>query len=202
MGYMLYTKQAKTLAFKSPSVKVNFSRLHRASFSRASRSRTRSAFIPVSKYTYPNVMGVIAEVWHDGVKAENGRYALMAYDDDGECRGEGQWINGLTWLTLYGKGSESLSYRAIDQYDGTIYNVRETMPFAEGITGSISQPCMLTLGEKTGETMSINGDFATMPTSDIDSYYNLDGTRVTVTARNGVYLVKYKDGSYRKMIVK
>ena len=202
MGYMFYTKQAKTLTFKSPSVKVNFSRLHRASHNRASRSRTRSPFKPVSKNAYPNVMGVIAEVWQNKEKTENDRFTLLAYDPNDECRGEGKWINGLAWLTLYGKGGEPLTYRAIDQWDGTVYNIRETMSFTEGVTGSVGQPCIFTIGEKTGEVNAIDNIPAT-PSSDIVGYYNLDGTRISATTnRHGIYLVKYNNGSYKKIIVK
>ena len=202
MGYMFYTKQAKTLTFKSPSVKVNFSRLHRASHNRASRSRTRSPFKPVSNNTYPNVMGVIAEVWQNKEKTENDRFTLLAYDPNDECRGEGKWINGLAWLTLYGKGGEPLTYRAIDQWDGTVYNIRETMSFTEGVTGSVGQPCIFTIGEKTGEVNAIDNIPAT-PSSDIVGYYNLDGTRISATTnRHGIYLVKYNNGSYKKIIVK
>ena len=202
MGYMFYTKQAKTMAFKSPSVKVNFSRLHRASHNRASRSRTRSPFQPVSKNAYPNVMGVIAEIWQNNEKAENDRFTLFAYDANDECRGEGKWVNGLAWLTLYGKGGEPLTYRAIDQWDGTVYNIRETISFTEGVTGSVGQPYIFTIGEKIGEINAID-NIPVTPSSDIVGYYNLDGTRVSATTvRRGIYLVKYNNGSYKKIIVK
>jgi hypothetical protein len=201
-GYMFFTKQAKTLTFRTPKVKVNLSRLHHRT-SHAARTRTASLFRPVSKHAYPNVMGVIAELLKDDEAVEADRFTLYAYDADGECRGEGKWVNGLAWMTLYGKGGEALSYRAVDLLDGTVYTVRETMSFAEGITGSTGQPFMLTLGETEGNATMIDGVPVAPATSDIDGYYNLNGTRVSVrTARGGVYLVKYKDGSYRKVIVK
>ena len=201
MGYMLYTTQAKTLTFKSPSTKVNLSRLHHRT-SRAARTRSASLFRPVSRHAYPNVMGVIAEVWQNNEKAESDRFTLFAYDANDECRGEGKWINGLAWMTLYGNGSEPLTYRAVDQWDGTVYNIRETMPFTEGVTGSVGQPYVFTIGEKTGEVNAIDNIPAT-PSSDIVGYYNLDGTRISATTvRRGIYLVKYNNGSYKKIIVK
>ena len=199
LGYMLYTKQAKSLTFKTPSVKV---RLHHRTQSHASRTRTQSLFCPVSKHTYPNVMGIIAEIQKDNEKVEANRFTLFAYDADGECRGEGKWVDGLTFLTLYGKGDESLSYRAVDILDGTVYTIRETMSFAEGLTGSISQPVVLTLGLVEGDATMIDGAPVAPNSSEIVGYYNLNGTRVSTTARQGIYLVKYKDGSYRKLIVK
>lgn len=184
MGYMLYTKQAKTLTFRTPSVKV---RLHHKS----------------SRPAYPNVMGIIAEVQKDGEKVEADRFTLYAYDADGECRGEGKWVNGLAYMTLYGKGGETLSYRAVDLMDGTVYAVQETIPFAEGITGSVCQPFLLTLGKVEGNATMIEGMPVAPASSEIDGYYNLNGSRVSFrTACRGIYLVKYKDGSFQKVIVK
>jgi hypothetical protein len=201
-GYMLYTTQAKTLTFKSPSTKVNLSRLHRR-MSRAARTRSTSSFRSVSKHAYPNVMGVIAEVKKDNEKVAADRFMLYAYDADGECRGEGKWVNGLAWMTLYGKGGEALSFRAVDLMDGTVYAVRETTSFAEGITGSVNQPFLLTLGNADGSVAMIEGIPADPSSSEIDGYYNLNGTRVPIrTASRGIYLVKYKDGSFKKVIVK
>ena len=200
LGYMLFTKQAKSLTFKTSSVKV---RLRHRTQSHAARTRTASVFSPVSKFTYPNVMGVIAEVQKDDEKVGADRFTLFAYDADGECRGESKWVNGLAYLTLYGKGGEPLSYRAIDLLDGTVYTVRETTSFAEGVTGSISQPLVLTLGVTEGNATVIDGAPVAPTTSEVDGYYNLDGTRVSVTAaRRGIYLVKYKNGTYKKIIVK
>lgn len=201
-GYMLYTTQAKTLTFKSPSTKVNLSRLHRR-MSRAARTRSTSSFRSVSKHAYPNVMGVIAEVKKDNEKVAADRFMLYAYDADGECRGEGKWVNGLAWMTLYGKGGEALSFRAVDLMDGTVYAINETTSLAEGITGSVSHPFLLTLGQVDGSVAMIEGIPADPSSSEIDGYYNLNGTRVPIrTASRGIYLVKFKDGSFKKVIVK
>ncbi|MBP5715468.1 MAG: CotH kinase family protein [Prevotella sp.] len=202
LGYMFYTMQAKTLTFKSPSTKVNLSRLHHRT-SQAARTRSAFSFRPVSKYAYPNVMGVITEVQKDGEKVAADRFTLYAYDADGECRGEGNWVNGLAWMTLYGKGGETLSYRAVDLMDGNVYSIRETTSFVEGITGRVNQPIVLTLGEVEGNVALIESVPVDPASSEIDGYYNLNGTRVSFrTAGRGIYLVKYKDGSYRKVIVK
>lgn len=201
-GYMLYTTQAKTLTFKSPSTKVNLSRLHRR-MSRAARTRSTSSFRSVSKHAYPNVMGVIAEVKKDNEKVAADRFMLYAYDADGECRGEGKWVNGLAWMTLYGKGGEALSFRAVDLMDGTVYAIKETTSLAEGITGSVNHPFLLTLGQVDGSVAMIEGIPADPSSSEIDGYYNLNGTRVPIrTASRGIYLVKFKDGSFKKVIVK
>ena len=200
LGYMLYTQQAKTLTFRSPAVKV---RLRHTTHRQAARTRAASPFRSVSRHTYPNVMGVIAELQKDNEKVEPGLFSLYAYDADGECRGEGKWVNGLAWMTLYGKGGEALSYRAVDLLDGTVYTVRETIPFAEGITGSIGQPRVLTLGETEGSATMIDGIPVAPARADIEGYYNLNGTRMSLrTAKRGIYLVKYKDGSFQKIIVK
>ena len=199
MGYMLYTNQAKALTFRTPSVKV---RLHHRT-SHVARTRSASLFRSVSKHAYPNVMGIIAEIQKDDEKVDTDRFVLYAYDTDGECRGEGTWVNGLTYMTLYGEGGEALSYRAVDLMDGTVYAVQETIPFAEGITGSVCQPFLLTLGKVEGNATMIEGMLVAPASSEIDGYYNLNGSRVSFrTACRGIYLVKYKDGSFKKVIVK
>ena len=199
MGYMLYTKQAKALTFRTPSVKV---RLHHRT-SHAARTRSAFLFRPVSKHAYPNVMGIIAEVKKDDEKVETDRFTLYAYDSDGECRGEGKWANGLAYMTLYGKGGETLSFRAVDLMDGTIYTVRETTPFAEGITGSVNQPFQLKLGMVEDNITMMEGLPVAPVSSEIDGYYNLNGSRVSFRAASrGIYLAKYKDGSFKKVIVK
>ena len=77
------------------------------------------------------------------------------------------------------------------------------MPFAEGITGSVCQPFLLTLGKVEGNATMIEGMPVAPASSEIDGYYNLNGSRVSFrTACRGIYLVKYKDGSFQKVIVK
>ena len=128
---------------------------------------------------------------------------LYAYDADGECRGEGKWVNGLAWMTLYGKGGEALSFRAVDLMDGTVYTIQETTSFVQNIKGSVNQPFVLTLGKVEGNVTMIEGVPVAPTSSEIDGYYNLNGTRVSFrTASRGIYLVKYKDGSFKKVIVK
>ena len=148
-------------------------------------------------------MGVIAEVQKDNENVAADRFMLYAYDADGECRGEGKWVNGLAWMTLYGKGGEALSFRAVDLIDGTVYTIQETTSFVQDITGSVNQPFILTLGNVDGSVAMIEGVPADLSSSEIDGYYNLNGTRVPIrTASRGIYLVKYKDGSFKKVIVK
>ena len=176
-GYMLYTTQAKTLTFKSPSTKVNFSRLHRR-MSRAARTRSTSSFRSVSKHAYPNVMGVIAEVKKDNEKVAADRFMLYAYDADGECRGECKWVNGLAWMTLYGKGGEALSFRAVDLMDGTVYAIKETTSLAEGITGSVSHPFLLTLGQVDGSVAITLKSFDDQGYPVTERYLDADENRV------------------------
>ena len=64
-------------------------------------------------------------------------------------------------------------------------------------------PRVLTLGETEGSATMIDGVPVAPARADIEGYYNLNGTRMSLrTAQRGIYLVKYKDGSFQKIIVK
>ena len=54
-----------------------------------------------------------------------------------------------------------------------------------------------------GNTTMMEGLPVAPVSSEIDGYYNLNGSRVSFrTVSRGIYLVKYKDGSFKKVIVK
>ena len=194
-GYMLYTRQAKTLTFASPAQALNFSRA-------ASRGKTAIDY-GVDKHAHPNVMGVIGTLERDGQPVEPGRFTLLAYSGS-ECRGAGQWVDGQVFLTAYGEGGEALHYYAKDEQDGAVYNVSagaDNNVFAAGVFGSVQSPRVFSIGNS--EAVSI--DFATTASDTVEGYYNLGGMRMGNRAAalpSGVYIVKMGNGSHRKIYVK
>ena len=74
--------------------------------------------------------------------------------------------------------------------------------------GTFAAPLQLTLGDVLDEataisqsTMAANGRQA----SAIDAYYSLSGIRVGQRAASlpqGIYIIRYKDGSFRKVCIK
>ena len=200
-GYMYKSVSAKTLRFAAPTVQVRMNQ---------SRVRQASALgYSVSKYAYPNIMGVIARLQLNGENVEEERFTLLAYADD-ECRGEGQWVDGMVWMNVYGEGGENVTYRAIDQMDGTVYAVEETTVFASGNEGTYDSPTLLTLNGESAEPTGIaslpNASSPNAPhASSVLGYYSLGGTLVAQRAaalREGIYIVKYSDGRCRKICIK
>ena len=194
-GYMLYTRQAKTLTFARPAQALNFSRA-------ASRGKTAIDY-GVDKHAHPNVMGIIGALERDGQPVEPGRFTLLAYSAD-ECRGASQWVDGQVFLTAYGEGGEALHYYAKDEQDGAVYNVSagaDNSVFAAGVFGTVQSPRVFSIGNS--EAVSI--DFATTASDTVEGYYNLGGMRMGNRAAalpSGVYIVKMGNGSHRKIYVK
>lgn len=206
-GYMYKSKSAKTLRFCTPAVGVRLSAAARR-MPAAVGQGSLTGQVAVAKHAYPNVMGVIAQLalGADAVATPD-RFTLVAYSD-GECRGQAQWKDGRLWMNVYGDGGENVSFRAIDRNDGTVYAVRETRLFAADVVGTFAAPLQLTLGDVLDEataisqsTMAANGRQA----SAIDAYYSLSGIRVGQRAASlpqGIYIIRYKDGSFRKVCIK
>ena len=195
-GYMLYTQQAKVLVFNSPKVKVNTST--------AAVARRQSANrYGVDKHAYPEVMGLVARLLkEDGEAVEAERYTLLAYAD-GECRGTGVWADSLVYLTSYGLGGETLQFMAYDEWEGVVYPVSESQTFATDVIGAPNAPLLLHLGsEEATDIAQVLSNHA--PHVAVEGYYNLSGLRVGSIGAQlapGVYIAKYKDGSFRKFFV-
>ena len=197
-GYMLYTRQAKTLTFAKPAQSLNFSR---------AGVRGKAAIdYGIDKHAYPNVMGIIGTLQWQDQPVEPGRFTLLAYSGS-ECRGAATWVDDLLFLTTYGEGDEPLQFFAEDETDGAVYNVNvngngNVNVFAAGISGTTQSPCLFSIGEV--QPVGI-GTVGGMATDGIEGYYNLGGMRVGNRAASlpkGVYIVKMANGSHRKIYVK
>jgi hypothetical protein len=194
-GYMYHSASAKTLRLHKPMVAVNYNSRRRA-------LRTEAMSYGVDKHAYPSVMGVVATLEKEGLTMAPEQFTLLAYSGN-ECRGVAKWVDSLAFLTIYGQGSEPISYQAIDQNDGTVYAIEQQTTFAQTIVGSTLQPVVLTLTEACNEPSAID----THPASNdqrlsITGYYTLSGTLVARKASQlptGIYVVRYSDGSHRKM---
>ncbi len=193
-GYMLYTRQAKTLTFTKPAQALNFSRAN---------SRGKAAIdYGIDKHAHPNVMGIIGTLERQSRPVEAGRFTLLAYSD-GECRGVATWLDGLLFMTTYGEGGEALQYYAKDEEDGTVYHVNvndDVNVFAAGVFGTLQSPRLFNIGDSEAVGIGVS-------TTDnkVEGYFNLGGMRVSNRAAalpRGVYIVKMSDGSHRKVYVK
>jgi uncharacterized repeat protein (TIGR02543 family) len=225
MGYMYKSKSAKTLRFKAPTqaaVRLNrapalMAELAVPASAASSRSVDYATALPqppmVNPHAYPNILGVIARPMLDGQPVTSESIILYAYADD-ECRGIGKWADGLVWMNVFGDGGETISYKAVDQTDGTVYAVKETSVFTSDVEGTYESPLLLTLTDEAAEPTgiaSIEGDLSPLPhesgrgwVSPILGYYSLGGTLVAhhaASLRPGVYIIRYNNGSCRKICI-
>lgn len=195
-GYMMQTQRAKSFSFNAPKTAIHFSRARRA----GAQVSNRYGF---SKNAYPNVMGIIGTLEQDGTEVAPDLYTLLAYSE-GECRGAAKWVNNRLFLTAYGQGGEQLQFFALNEDDGTVLPVVEQQTFAADVVGTMQAPVRFSIG--AGEATSISELAAgASPLITVEGYYSLSGQRIgdsTSKPGKGIYILKYADGSFRKVYVK
>ena len=210
-GYMLRTTKAKTFSYNVPKTAIHLAKARRSA-AKSGSDETRYGF---DKHAHPNVMGIIGILQTDGtadgtpagVPVLDGfpveEYTLLAYSD-GQCRGAAKWVNGQLYLTTYGDGGEQLQFFALREADGALLPVVEQYSFSPEVVGTAEAPVRFTIGE--GEATSIS-DLAsgTSPHTTVDGYYSLSGQLMGSRRSDltpGIYILKYADGSFRKVYVK
>ena len=190
LGYLYKSVSAKSIRFNKPTASAV--RLRRIAANDAYAQR-----YGYDKHAYPNVMGIIAQVQMDGQTLDSKRFNIVAYADK-ECRGAGKCVNDALFMTLYGQGGENLSFKVFDE-DGEEYAVSETLTFSPDIVGTTKAPYIFNI---IGETT----DVQTISTTVIPvGFYSLSGVRVGTTQtglRPGIYIVRYSDGKYKKVLVR
>lgn len=139
-GYLYKSAAPKSLQFASADGSV------------AAKARFHAQ--PLSAWTanataYPNVMGIVAKIVSDGVDAESGAYSIGAFDEKGECRGTGKYVDGKLFITIYGEGNENIIFLAADASTGVVYEVSENVSFTEDVKGSRTAPFALHIGLPT-----------------------------------------------------
>ncbi len=157
-----------------------------------------------SSAAYPDVMGVVAKMVADGQEAESGNYSVGAFSEDGECRGTGKYIDGKLFITVYGNDGDRITFQAADAQTGIVYEVTETLDFAQEVKGSRKAPLALHIGVPTGIA-----SLKMCSVLESVAFYNLNGTYAGATKNSllpGFYIerVTLIDGSSisKKIIVK
>ena len=200
-GYMFKSSRTKSLSFSSPDVTVKM---------RHTKQRmTRGRVYGVDKHTHPNQMGLIACLKMDGEILNPERFTLLAYTEN-ECVGVGETIDELVFLSIYGDGGETITFKAIDSLDGSVYDIKENFEFVFDVKGVHSAPTTLTLipGTSTSITQPeiANDSHSKSETrKTVTGYYSIDGQLISeysAKLQKGIYIVKYNDGSHRKIYVK
>ena len=200
-GYMFKSSKTKSLSFSSPDVTVKMRH--------TKQHMTRNRVYGVDKQTHPNQMGLIASLTMDGETLNPERFTILAYSES-ECVGVGETIDELVFMSIYGDGGETITFKAIDDLDGSIYGIKEKFEFVFDVKGIHSAPTKLTLIPGTSTSISqpeiANHSHSTSETGKtVTGYYSIDGQLISeysAKLQKGIYIVKYNDGSHRKIYVK
>lgn len=117
----------------------------------------------VDIHKYPNNMSIVADLWDGQVKQEPEVYKVGAFVGE-ECRGIGQYVDGLLFITVYGeKSGEKISFRAISSGASTEWGIRETVSFGESSLGTLDEPYALHLTGFITGTETLDGTFGFYP---------------------------------------
>ncbi len=183
-GYMIYTSAATTTSMP------NRFTLEQGSFvlSNASKAASYGASVwVVDGSKFANTMPVIAKV--DVEETEN--YSVVAFVD-GECRGEGRFINGLAFVSVAGEAGEDVTFRLYNKVTGELFDIDGGVTFA-GMAGSVKAPvAMHAIGVPVGGATGIV-DINAIDQSCIEAIYDIEG-RMVEKMTNGVYIIKVREG--------
>jgi hypothetical protein len=147
-------------------------------------------------------MNLIAKVTADGTETTD--YSIGAFAENGECRGVGQYVGDILYLTIYGEGLENIYLKAANPQTGLVSDVNEMFFFNANVVGSRTRPITLTVGNASDIT-SVKYASALADAT----YYTLDGLfagNSKSALRTGVYIAKYRltDGTTftKKLVIK
>ena len=139
----------------------------------------------VDAHAYPNMMCITADFFEGDSKAEADKYCIAAFCGD-ECRGVGEYVKGIIFLSVYGDKSVPLTFLAADRATGEVYGIRESVDFNADVLGSVKAPFAFHLGEPTGvEATWAEG-------VQMQGITNLLGQKVNRTDVPGIYIINGK----------
>lgn len=151
----------------------------------------------VDKRKYPNVMGIVAELYQDEKPVSDcGEWLLGAFCGD-ECRGLAQTVGHQLMMNVYGQGGEKITFLVMHRESGEILGTSESEEFRSGLLGSVRQPYILNIGVPTGIVSIDTGKFGKD-----NPVYDLQGRKVDgAESQKGVYIVTDgKNGETQKVV--
>ena len=152
---------------------------------------------------FMNTMGIIGKIVADKEIVESD-YTIGAFVGD-ECRGEGEIVDGIAYITVGAQGGEQISFRLYNKYSQEYSEVETVLPYST-LAGTLDAPVALksrirlsgvndiTAGSLSvyveGDNLYINGyeGLATVVT--------LAGQVVTTTTENVLSIANLADGVY------
>ena len=209
-GYLYHSSTTKALRFSPAASNVRLrnpqardasptNTRSRVAASDDSAAETTSELVAPDRHAYPNVMAVVGQI--EGESLTGDEFTIAAYAD-GECRGISEQVDGKHYLTVYGQGEETLTFKAYDE-TGNSFDIEQALAFSADIVGSRAHPYTFTLASimPTGVVEPSTQVTHTQPTG----FYNLNGQFVGTNSkqlRRGIYIQRSANGHCHKMFVK
>lgn len=137
-GYMYYSQSVKSFNYTANGTE--------------SEPSTPSAQWSYDIHQSEDNVIAIAELYNGEQKAEIGKFLVGVFVGD-ECRGIAVEKDGYLFITAHGEQTDGkLTLRAFDTADQQEYNVKEEIEWSGTLTGSLTTPVSLHIGEATGIT--------------------------------------------------
>ena len=112
---------------------------------------------------------------------------------NGECRGEGSFINGHAFITVHGESGEQVNFRLYNEMTGEYFDIDQTVK-SQTRVGSLSNPMTMTSHEFATGISVVRQENAGATES-----YDLSGRKVDGSSK-GVSLKRMADGTFRKVM--
>ena len=189
-GYMYRSASDKAL-FLNATAQASSRAVHR------SRTMTDGQWPEdwtVDRQRYPNVMGMVAELWQDGKPVDDSSEWLLGAFSGGECRGLAETVGNHLMMNVYGHGGEKIDFFVMHRESGEILPVSESEEFRADLLGTVRQPYRLNMGVLTGirDATRLNNNEQIN-----NNWYDLQGRRISVSSASsensvlpkGVYIV-------------
>ena len=102
-------------------------------------------------HKYADNTTMLAKLNVDGAPAVEGAYTVAAFSGS-ECRGIGQYIDGIIYMTIHGSinNAETLSFKAYENATGEEMEIIETITMNGQHEGTITSPKILNAATTTG----------------------------------------------------
>ncbi len=162
-GYLYFSKADKSFAYNT----VLRSKAGTQSIARIAKVSTPWS---VDIHKYPNVMCVVADIYENGIRAEQGTYGLAAFCGE-ECRGIAKSVDGTLMMSVYGNSGEEISFKVIDNDSELISEIIEKEPFAETLLGSVRAPYPMNIDGTTTHIGTVDSGIRLWPTMVSKKFY-------------------------------
>ena len=155
-------------------------------------ARNRAPMTGVWEYDHSRFasnMTIVAEM----PQLEDADHYTIGAFVDGECRGEGSFINGHAFITVHGESGEQVTFRLYNEMTGEYFDIDQTVK-SQTRVGSLSNPMTMTSHEFATGISVVRQDNAGATES-----YDLSGRKVDGSSK-GVSLKRMADGTFRKVM--